>query len=389
LHFAVIGEDEGRATAASLDNAAEESPALRPTYPTPTRQQLRWTGLLAVSVLLAAAFDHVGLPAALLLGPMVAAIALAVLGSEVQVPRWAFVAAQGVIGCLIARGIPGSMLSTLSAHWGVFIVGVLAVTVLANALGWMLAHWEVFPGDTAVWGSAPGAASAMMIMAEAHGADLRLVAFMQYLRVVCVSITAAVVAHWWMNTSANAIPHPPAVHSILLAPAHWGGFAATLVVALGGAALGARLRLPAGGLLLPMLAGIVLQEAADVRIELPPLLLAVAYAFVGWTIGSRFNRQVLAMTVRSLPKVLASIFALIALCGVLAAALVRWAHVDPLTAYLATSPGGADSVAIIAASTPVDVPFVLTMQVLRMLFVMLTGPAIARALAAQIRKRKR
>jgi uncharacterized protein len=226
-------------------------------------------------------------------------------------------------------------------------------------------------------------------MAEAHGADLRLVAFMQYLRVVCVSITAAVVAHWWMNTSANAIPHPPAVHSILLAPAHWGGFAATLVVALGGAALGARLRLPAGGLLLPMLAGIVLQEAADVRIELPPLLLAVAYAFVGWTIGSRFNRQVLAMTVRSLPKVLASIFALIALCGVLAAALVRWAHVDPLTAYLATSPGGADSVAIIAASTPVDVPFVLTMQVLRMLFVMLTGPAIARALAAQIRKRKR
>ena len=64
--------------------------------------------------------------------------------------------------------------------------------------------------------------------------------------------------------------------------------------------------------------------------------------------------------------------------------LVHWAHIDPLTAYLATSPGGADSVAIIAASSPVDVPFVLTMQVLRMLFVMATGPAIARMLARQI-----
>jgi membrane AbrB-like protein len=362
---------------------------LHPSRPPLTRQQIRWTGLLAVSIALAAAFDQVGLPAALLLGPMLAAIALAVLGFEVQVPRAAFVAAQGVIGCLIARGIPGSMLATLSAHWGVFIVGILAVTVLANALGWMLSRWNVFPGDTAIWGSAPGAASAMMIMAEAHGADVRLVAFMQYLRVVCVSVTASVVAHWWINSGGSATAPPPASHSMLLAPANWAGFAATLVVALGGAALGTRLRLPAGGLLLPMLAGILLQEAGDVRIELPPLLLAAAYAFVGWTIGSRFNRQVLAMTLRSLPKVLASIFALILLCGALAAALVRWAHVDPLTAYLATSPGGADSVAIIAASTPVDVPFVLTMQVLRMLFVMLTGPAIARALAAQIRKRKR
>jgi membrane AbrB-like protein len=94
------------------------------------------------------------------------------------------------------------------------------------------------------------------------------------------------------------------------------------------------------------------------------------------------------VTFRSLPKVLASIFTLILLCGVFAAALVRWAHVDPLTAYLATSPGGADSVAIIAASSPVDVPFVLTMQVLRLLFVMATGPAIARLLAAHLAKRR-
>jgi uncharacterized protein len=73
----------------------------------------------------------------------------------------------------------------------------------------------------------------------------------------------------------------------------------------------------------------------------------------------------------------------------LAAALVRWAHVDLLTAFLATSPGGADSVAIIAASSPVDMPFALTMQVLRMLFTMATGPAIARLLASHLHRRRR
>lgn len=357
---------------------------------TPTRQQLRWATLLVLSILLSVAFDHVGLPAGRLLGPMVAAIALAVSGGEVKMPRHAFVGAQGFVGCLIAHGVPGTMVSTLSEHWPIFVTGVVAVTVLANALGWLLSRWNVFPGDTAVWGSAPGAASAMMIMAEAHGADARLVAFMQYLRVVCVSFTASLVAHWWIHSSSpEAAAHAAAAHSLLLGPGSWFGLAVTVVVALGGAFVGVRLRLPAGGLLLPMLVGVVVQDVAHIPIELPPLVLAVAYAFVGWTIGMRFNRQVLAVTMRSLPKVLASTFALIALCGGFGFLLVRWAHVDPLTAYLATSPGGADSVAIIAASSPVDIPFVLTMQVLRMLFVMATGPAIARTLARHIHRHAR
>jgi uncharacterized membrane protein AbrB (regulator of aidB expression) len=54
---------------------------------------------------------------------------------------------------------------------------------------------------------------------------------------------------------------------------------------------------------------------------------------------------------------------------------------DPLTAYLATSPGGADSVAIIAASSPVDVPFVMAMQVARFILVMLAGPFLAKRVA--------
>ena len=53
---------------------------------------------------------------------------------------------------------------------------------------------------------------------------------------------------------------------------------------------------------------------------------------------------------------------------------------DPLTAYLATSPGGADSVAIIAASFKVDLPFVMTMQIGRAIVAILIGPALARFL---------
>jgi len=60
---------------------------------------------------------------------------------------------------------------------------------------------------------------------------------------------------------------------------------------------------------------------------------------------------------------------------------VRIVGVDPLTAYLATSPGGVDSAAIIAASTKVDMPFVMAMQTVRFLLILAVGPPLSRFVA--------
>jgi uncharacterized protein len=116
-------------------------------------------------------------------------------------------------------------------------------------------------------------------------------------------------------------------------------------------------------------------------IELPPLLLAASYAVVGWSIGVRFTRPILVHALRALPRVTASILALIAICGGFAWVLTWTAGIDPLTAYLATSPGGADSVAIIAASSNVDVPFVMALQTMRFLVVLFVGPSLSRFIA--------
>jgi uncharacterized membrane protein AbrB (regulator of aidB expression) len=48
------------------------------------------------------------------------------------------------------------------------------------------------------------------------------------------------------------------------------------------------------------------------------------------------------------------------------------------------SPGGLDSVAIIAASSTVDLPFVMAMQTARFLVVLLTGPSLARFIANRV-----
>jgi uncharacterized membrane protein AbrB (regulator of aidB expression) len=66
------------------------------------------------------------------------------------------------------------------------------------------------PGTTAIWGSSPGAATAMTLMSESYGADMRLVAVMQYLRVVLVVLTASLVARLLLGaqgaSSAATVP---------------------------------------------------------------------------------------------------------------------------------------------------------------------------------------
>jgi membrane AbrB-like protein len=336
---------------------------------------VRWAALLALSAVATVVLELLRLPAALMLGPMIAGILVAANGGSLRVPQAPFLLAQALLGCMIARNIPLSVLGEMGRHWPLFLSGIVAVIAAGSALGWALARWRVLPGTTAIWGMSPGAATTMVLMAEAYGADMRLVAFMQYLRAMCVALVASLLARLAGGDPSVIQPAPD-----WFPPIAWPGFAGTMLLALAGALIAPRLRVPAGPLLLPLAAGTVLQDTGLLAIELPPWLLGLSYALVGWSIGLRFTRPILAHAARALPRVLAAIVVLIAVCGVFAAVLVG-AGIDPLTAYLATSPGGVDSVAIIAASAGADIPFIMAMQTARFLVVLFVGPRLARFVA--------
>ena len=187
-----------------------------------------------------------------------------------------------------------------------------------------------------------------------------------------VAFAATVVARLW--TTGTAVT--PA-NADWFAPIPWTPFIGTLAL-IGFGTICARLRrLPAAPLLVPLGVGVVLQDAGLLSIVLPPWLLVASYAIVGWSTGLGFNRAILRHAAQALPRVLVSILVLIGVCAGLAAVLVELAGIDPLTAYLATSPGGADSAAIIAMASNVDVAFVMAMQTTRLILVLLIGPSLA------------
>ena len=344
-----------------------------------TPEAAQWALLAALSGACATLLHLAGLPAAFFLGPMAAGVIMGVNGAQVRVPRVPYIGAQAIMGAFIASAITPSILRTFFLDWPI-ILGVVSVIIAASSfLGWIMSRWRVMPGTTSVWGSSPGAAAAMVIMAAEFGADARLVAFMQYFRVACVAGLASVISAVWTHTTGTAHPGTewfPAVH--------WQAFGETLFLA-GACALAGRLfRIPSGPMLLTLLFGSILNLAGAIEIELPKWLLAGTYTLLGWSVGLHFTPAILAHAVRAIPKILLSVTLLISFCGGLAYVLTRTLGIDALTAYLATSPGGMDSIAIIAASTPVDVPFVMALQTIRFLVIVTVGPSVARMVAHQM-----
>jgi membrane AbrB-like protein len=286
---------------------------------------------------------------------------------------------------MIATALPIAALHNLVHQWPIFIVGVSAVLIVSTLLGFLLAARNFLPGSTAIWGTGPGAASVMTLMADHYGADIRMVALMQYLRVVLVTITAILVTHF-------ALPHHDAVvqthHLRLFEQIAWPALARTLGVIICCVWVARRFQLPGGVIFTTIIICVLAANLNWIVIELPQVVLLISYSFLGWYIGFRFNRSMLGYAVRAIPGILISTVLLIGCCGLMSLVLAKVAHIDPVTAYLAMSPGGADSIAIIAASGPIDLSFVMTMQTSRLLIMVLLGPIFARLSADAYAKRQ-
>ncbi len=347
---------------------------------------LGWTILGAGAALAGLLAQITGIPAAWLVGPMLVAIAWALTWPEhPRVPRWGRVVSLAVVGGVLAATFRPSVLPLLASNWLPVCLVVGGTLVLSLAVGLMLARVAHLDGKSAALGTLPGAASGMLAMSGPLGADPRLVAVMQYTRVVVVVFSAALVSR--LGLVPGTAPQPISTQSLqssapqgaaLLVHDAWLTYGLTALVAAVGAWAGIRLRLPAGALMGPLVLGVALEELGTMRLAWPPGVPQAAFLVLGLWVGLLFDRASIKGAGRLFPLVLASAVGLTAACAGLGWALAALTSIDGLTAYLATAPGGIDSVAIMALGSGADAPLVLAVQMLRLFAVVLAGALLGR-----------
>jgi len=352
--------------------------------PQAIRTSVGWA-VLGVGSSLAGLFaQRMGLPAGWLVGPMLVALALALVWEKhPTVPRWGRTASLAVVGGMLAAAFRPSVLPLIAGHWlpvSIVVCGTLLLSLGAGLLlSGLLTHLD---RKTAALGTLPGAASGMLAMSDPLGADARLVALMQYTRVVVVVVSATLVG----RLVAGAAPQASSGQGLqaasggpdLLVQGTVPTYAVTALVAVLGAWAGTRLRLPAGALLGPLILGVVLAELGVVHLAWPPGVPQAAYLILGLWVGLLFDGASVKRAGRLFPVVLASAVALVLACAVLGWALTALTGIDGMTAYLATTPGGIDSVAIVALGSGADAPLVLAVQMLRLLAVVFAGSLLGR-----------
>jgi membrane AbrB-like protein len=350
---------------------------------TRAKTALVWTSLVAGSVLAGLLAQAVGIPAAWLVGPMLVAVAWALAWPErPTVPPWARRTSLAVVGGVLASAFRPSVFPLIAANWLPVVLVVGSTLLLSLATGLLLAWVARLDGKTAALGTLPGAASGMLAMSDPLGADPRLVALMQYTRVIVVVVTAALVARFasigevhptsGQSLQTTAPQGTTIVHDV------WLTYGLTALVAALGAWAGTRLRLPAGALMGPLILGVALEELGVLHLAWPPDVPEVAFLILGVYVGLLFDQASIKRAGRLLPFVLASTAGLVLACAGLAWVLAALTGIDGLTAYLATTPGGIDSVAIMALGSGADAPLVLAIQMLRLFAVVIAGSLLGR-----------
>lgn len=374
---------------ASLAGSPDEAPG----EPRPSGWSVPALGMWVVVALVTffggTLVEDVGMPAPHLLTGLVVGLVLALTRlaprTGVVLPRLVYLAAQAVAGVLL--GTYFSLPALGRVGWA--LVPLVAVTVatllLSVGAGLLLARRTGLDEPTAALGLIAGGSSGIVAAADDLHADARLVAVLQYVRLILVVLSAPLLVRFvfaphgtYAAVGAKEIEATASLH----------GYVLTIGLAALGALAGTKLKIPAGALIVPLVltalgGGLGLWN----DLQPPETVREPAFIVIGLAVGLGFDVIVLRRALRAAPAALAAIVVIIVVCGALAAVVAATTDVSLLDAYLATTPGGINAVLVTAFAAGANTSLVFGLQGLRLFVMVLVAPVLVRYLLRRSRRR--
>ena len=211
---------------------------------------------------------------------------------------------------------------------------------------------------SALTSTVPGGMSQILAYASEKGSQhITMITFYQVLRVLCIlSFVPLIVSTNAPVSTAQSVPYN-------------GTLLLFLLLAYGAGFVGAKLRIPTGYMLGPVLLFIVLQLA---NVSIPPLpasALHIAQLLIGIFIGMLLKKEGLHLSKKVMLYGFISALLYIGTAYIISFFIVDLYGIDFKTAFLSTIPGGLDQMGLIAASVKADVTIVTAFQLFRVLVV--------------------
>lgn len=147
----------------------------------------RILAVTAAALLAGVLAEALHLPAgSLLAGMLVALVGTVAFSARIPLPISAQLGASCLLGAALCAAFQPSAWAALAAHWPVALINVVGVVAVSQAVALGFSRVSGLEVRTTTLGLMPGGAPTMVALSEELGADSRLVALFQYVRLVVV-----------------------------------------------------------------------------------------------------------------------------------------------------------------------------------------------------------
>ncbi len=299
-------------------------------------------------------------PAPFLTGPAIAVTLAGLAGLVMEVPTQLRDTAFVVLGISMGTSVTPDVISA-ARTWPVSFVFLFATLVAILWAGpWLMRRLWGADRRTAVLSAAPGHLSYVLGLADAGGLDMRMIAVVQSIRLLLLTLTVPPLVLLFDTNLAVGTP--------LRAAMSPGWLAASLVAAAIAGAILKRLRLPAAYLLGGMAISTVTHLGGIVSGHVPTVLAIPAYVLLGTLIGTRFSGVSLGelRVAAAAGLALTATAVAIALVFAFGAATLTGLPLDQT--LIAFAPGGVETMSAMALLMNVDPTFVAAHHVSRLFF---------------------
>lgn len=338
-------------------------------------------GIALVSLLIGGAggtvFYWLHMPLPWTLGSLTASAIVAIAGGRWQMPMFARTFARPFVGVIAGSAFTPAVAAAALAWWDSILV-VALYTILTTILGYFF-FWKVarFDRTTAFFCSSPGGLGEMVLLGGSVGAHMGKIVLAHIARIVVVVFTVPIFLQILLGHPIGKIsPFENSTPALSIEDV-----ALLCACALAGYTLGRVLRFANGMMLFSLMFSAAAHVTGLTDAVLPIWVSALMQILIGAVTGARFAdirwheaRQTIVMGV---------IWAFAALFAAMGAAWLATTFVERpfLAMMLALAPGGMVEMTVITFALGIEVAFVVTCQVSRILLVITLMPLSWRLIA--------
>lgn len=337
------------------------------------------TEQLSLAILTGFLFNWLHVPVGWLIGAMAVGIAYAIIGgSHPPLPATFNLAGQTIIALTTATGFSLDTLVMAKMYALPLLLYILITGGMSLFNGYLLCRFSELDIATSVVGCIPGAAPSLVAMSHEMGADAIATAILQYIRVLLVAFIVPTVASLFF-----AIDSPHISIAVVATNSNSSISILLELLVLSGCGVlgnwgGQKIKLPLSMFLGPFIVGLLAVWLLPYPLQMHPSIFAVGLSFIGLSIGLKFDWQTVYNLRKAVLIEFVLVIGLILVCLGVGYEFHLMTHIDSLTAVLGSSPGAISAMMASVIQLGGDSGVVLTMQMSRMLMILLISPWISK-----------